>query len=75
MKCGKIYNINKQKKLISGGHMAKQKQHPNFEPERFNPSYLEGLNDEQVGLRKEQGLSRCMLYERQFVQHRLHRQP
>ena len=37
--------------------MAKQKQHPNFEPERFNPSYLEGLNDEQVGLRKEQGLS------------------
>ena len=37
--------------------MAKQKQQQNSNPERFNPSYLEGLNDLQVGLRKEQGLS------------------
>ena len=37
--------------------MAKQKQHIKIEPERFNPSYFEGLTLEQVQLRKEQGLS------------------
>ena len=37
--------------------MAKQKQQNKSEPERFNPSYLDGLNDTQVGVRKEQGLS------------------
>ena len=37
--------------------MAKQKQQIISEPERFNPSYLEGLDDTLVGLRKEQGLS------------------
>ena len=37
--------------------MAKQKQQIKIEPERFNPSYNEGLTLEQVQLRKEQGLS------------------
>ena len=37
--------------------MAKKKTQLNIEPERFNPSYSDGLTSEQVELRKEQGLS------------------
>lgn len=37
--------------------MAKKKIQLNIEPERFNPSYSDGLTSEQVELRKEQGLS------------------
>ncbi len=41
--------------------MAKQKQQIKIEPERFNPSYNEGLTLEQVQLRKEQGLSNIII--------------
>ena len=37
--------------------MAKKKTQLITEPERFNPSYSDGLTSEQVELRKEQGLS------------------
>ena len=37
--------------------MAKKKQQVKIDPERFNPSYSEGLNSDQVLLRQEQGLS------------------